>query len=275
VKLEELTRSVKGNVQNVDDLMGSVEAMALAVTTRAAAWLSTIPTVMLTSRTVSQVFSVSPAAGLVSSIALEVVGQSCADLWLSARSWNETRRKTDPAASERLALAMMTTYFAADFILVGVLELPKVFNGDLGHLASLLFPVMQIVSILVLTERAKQFKRAAAIEAEKQERSQARSEKRSERRSETRQDNDALALPDRSESFNLTKLNEANRSRAEQKQALLNNLLNVYRDSPNLSYAEAGRQVGRSKGWVSSALDELETAGAIHRNGGGVEVMTL
>lgn len=263
MKLEELTRSVKGNVQNVDDLMGSVEAMALAVTTRAAAWLSTIPTVMLTSRTVSTVFNVTPAAGLVSSIALEVVGQSCADLWLSARSWNETRRKTDPAASERLALAMMTTYFAADFILVGVLELPKVFTGDFGHLASLLFPVMQVVSTLVLTERSKQFKRAAAIEAEKDARSQARSQRSQVNgqgeRSGERSGERPQAEPETPE--------------ANARQIAINALLAAYDADPDLSYSQAAARVKRSKTWVSNTLGELEAAGQIRRNGEGVKVL--
>ncbi len=269
MKLEELTSGVKGSVKSIDDLMGSIEAVALAVTTRAAAWVSTIPTIALTSRTIAQVFSLSAGAGLASSIALEVCGQATADLWLSAKAWNETKRKTDPAANERLAFAMMTVYFVTDFLLVSVLELPKALAGDLGHLASLLFPVMQVVSTLVLTERAKQFKRQAAIDADKAERSANRSGKRSG----SVQDDDAALLADRSQPFSLANLNAANRSRQDAKHAALNDLLNVYQDDPRLSYAEAGRAVGRSKAWVASALGELETAGRVHRNGGGVEVI--
>lgn len=254
MKLEELTRRVKSSVSNVDDLMGSVEAMGLAVTTRAAAWLSTIPTVMLTSRTVSQVFNVSPAAGLVSSIALEVVGQSCADLWLSARSWNETRRKTDPAASERLALAMMTTYFAADFILVGVLELPKVFGGDLGHLASLLFPVMQVVSTLVLTERAKQFKRSAVIEAERQERAAIRNAAKGQ----------PVAQPVAAVALVAQPVAQLDKRRA---------ILEFFKDNPYGTQDEAAATVDCSRQYVGKVLRNLESTGTIRRNGQGVEVL--
>jgi hypothetical protein len=269
--LDELTTGVKSSVKAVDDLMGSIEAVALAVTTRAAAWVSTIPTVMLTSRTIASVFNLSVGAGMASSIALEVCGQACADLWLSAKAWNETKRKTDPAANERLALAMMTTYFVTDFVLVGVLELPKAFAGDLEHLASLLFPVMQVVSTIVLTERAKQFKRQTAIDADKAERSANRSGKRSE----SAQEDDAPLLADRSDAFTLGNLDAANRSRQDAKQVALNDLLNVYQDDPNLSYSAAGRRVGRSKSWVAGALGELEKAGRVHRNGGGVEILEV
>jgi len=262
MKLEELTRSVKGNVQNVDDLMGSVEAMALAVTTRAAAWLSTIPTVMLTSRTVSQVFNVSAGAGLVSSIALEVCGQATADLWLSAKSWNETRRKTDPAASERLALAMMTTYFVSDFTLVSVLELPKVFGGDLGHLSSLLFPIMQVVSTLVLTERAKQFKRAAAIEAERQERA---ATKLSTKGQPTVQPINQVDNP----VDNSPELRELVDQQLDKRQLIINH----YAANPEATQADVARATNCTPQYVSKLLKELVASGEIKRNGHGVEIL--
>ena len=258
MKLKELTNSVKGNVQNVDDLMGSIEAMILAVTTRAAAWLSTIPTVMLTSRTISQVFNLSPGAGVVSAIALEVVGQSCADLWLSARSWNETRRKTDPAADERLAFAMMTTYFVSDFVLVSVLELPKVFAGDLGHLASLLFPVMQVVSTLVLTERAKQFKRAAAIEAERQERAATKLSTKGQ------PVNQVVNQVD-----NSPELRELVDQQLDKRQLIINH----YTINPEATQADVARATNCTPQYVSKLLKELVANGTIKRNGHGIEIL--
>lgn len=246
MKLKEITQTVKGNVQNIDDLLGSLEAAALAVTTRAAAWVSTIPTVILTSRTISNVFQLSDTAGLLSSVALEIVGQSTADLWISAKDFNQTKRKTDIEANERLAFAMMTVYFVSDFALVSVLELPKVFNGEVGHLASLLFPIMQIVSTLVLTERAKQFKRVAAIETEKQE-------KRATRAQPIAQ---PVAQPV---------------AQVDKKQAVIS----FFTDNPKGTQEQAAEVAQCSRQYVSKLLTTLETQGAIKRNGKGVEILTM
>lgn len=275
-ELQAITNAVRGSVQHIDALMGSVEAVALAVSTRAAAWLSTIPTVMLTSRTIEAVFALSPAAALLSSIALEVVGQATADLWLSAKEWNGARRKTDPAANERLAFSMMCVYFAADFVLISVLELPRVVAGELGHLAALLFPVMQVVSTLALTERAKQFRRVAAIETEKAERTQERAERRTQGRAE-RISEDVLLHAERTAStpitYSLENLDAANRTREAEKEAAIERLLDAYRADPSLSFADAGRSAGRSKSWAAATVRELERVGTIRKNGHGVEIM--
>lgn len=247
MNLKTITQTVKGNVQNLDDLLGSLESAALAVTTRAAAWVSTIPTVMLTSRTISNVFNLSDTAGLMSSIALEIVGQSTADLWISAKDFNQTKRKTDIPANEKLAFAMMTVYFVSDFALVSVLELPKVFDGDLGHLASLLFPVMQVVSTLVLTERAKQFKRQAAIEAEKLEKR-------------------ATKL-----TTNVNQVAQPVDNQVDKRKAVVN----FFSDNPHGTQAEAAEVAQCSRQYVSKLLTTLETQGAIKRNGKGVEILTM
>ncbi|MBN2005786.1 MAG: winged helix-turn-helix domain-containing protein [Anaerolineae bacterium] len=252
MRLEQLTQAVKRNVQNVDDLMGSLEAMALAVTTRAAAWISTIPTVMLTSRTVAQVFNLSQGAGLASSIALEVVGQSCADLWLSARAWNDTKRKCDPAADTQLAFAMMMVYFVSDFVLVSVLELPKAFNGELGHLSSLLFPIMQVVSTLVLTERAKHFKWAAVVAAEKAERAAARADQHSPEPAAVNSV-DALAQV------------------VDKRQAILD----YYFNHARATQTEVAQAVQCSRQYISQLLRKLESDGVIRKNGNGVEIVSM
>lgn len=49
-------------------------------------------------------------------------------------------------------------------------------------------------------------------------------------------------------------------------------VLDLYRQNPLASLRYVGRTVGRSPQTVSNWLDELEQAGKIHRNGGGVEV---
>jgi ribosomal protein L29 len=74
--------------------------------------------------------------------------------------------------------------------------------------------------------------------------------------------------------FNLGNLNDANAARAAEKAEALNTLLTVYQSNPNTSLADAGRAIGRSKGTVANYLNELEQAGRISRNGGGIVVLS-
>ncbi|MBN2003096.1 MAG: hypothetical protein JXA21_07035 [Anaerolineae bacterium] len=268
-KLRTITDNITHSVAIVDDLTGGLEALALAITTRAASWVATVPTVALAARTIETVFVLPPTTAIASSIALELVGQSVVNGWLRAKEWNANKRKTDPAANERLLLGFSGIYFAADFLLVGALEVPLAIAGEWVHLTSLLFPLMQIVSTIVTAERAAQFRREAVIGAEKAE----RTGKRSANRAENQAERLGKEPDNRSETDTLANLNAANRSRQHAKQATLNALLNVYQNEPHLSYAEAGRKVGRSKSWVAGALAELEAQGAIKRNGNGVEIV--
>lgn len=58
----------------------------------------------------------------------------------------------------------------------------------------------------------------------------------------------------------------------EQPVDMVDRLLEVYRRNPKTSLRKAGDIVGLSHAGVDKALDRLEAAGRIHRNGGGVEV---
>jgi len=70
-------------------------------------------------------------------------------------------------------------------------------------------------------------------------------------------------------------LTVANATRATQAQQAIKDLLTFYADSPMATQAEAGMAVSRSRQWVSSKLAELETEGAIRRNGHGVELVIM
>jgi len=67
----------------------------------------------------------------------------------------------------------------------------------------------------------------------------------------------------------------ANVARQAHADNVLDSLLSFYADNPRATQTEAARVVSRSRQWVSSKLAELETEGAVSRNGNGVEVLTL
>ena len=53
----------------------------------------------------------------------------------------------------------------------------------------------------------------------------------------------------------------------------LDSLLTLYRDNPNMGVTEVARTMNMSRQTVYSYLEQLETAGRIHRNGHGVEII--
>jgi outer membrane murein-binding lipoprotein Lpp len=69
-------------------------------------------------------------------------------------------------------------------------------------------------------------------------------------------------------------LDQANLTRREQAQLATEQLLTFYRENPDAAQSEAGEFVDRSRSWVSKTLGELEEAGAVRRNGNGVQVLT-
>jgi len=167
--LQTITNTVVDSTQELDRLAGATETLLLTLATRAAAWLSTIPTIALTARTIETGFALEPTAALLSSIALEVVGQSTVTGWLKACEYEEGRRQTDTETDTRLALALMLGYFAADFALVGALEIPNALT-DWRHITALIFPALQVISTLATAQRAQIFNSIEARAAEKRAR---------------------------------------------------------------------------------------------------------
>jgi len=274
MNIKQTTEKFSANVMHLDALAGAIEALALALLVRAAAWVASIPTIMLTSKTCQAVFDLTPTAALLSAIALEVVGQSVVNTWLKAREWNNTKRKSDAAANERLALAMTVAYFVSDFVLIGVLEIPKALINPV-HWAALLFPLGQVISTVMTGERAAQFRREAEATKERRERAQVRAQRRAQKRAQqTAQQVHKSNGNGAQQGVQNSDLGAVNRTRQAQKNAQMETLLGAYLGNPDLGVSEAARVLGVHRNTVYNYLEELETAGKVKRNGHGVEVLT-
>ncbi len=172
-----LAEKMKVTVTTVDEIAGGVEAVLLTVAARLAAWVAALPTVALVARAIRVVFALEVGLAWASAVALEMVGRAIVHAWLAAREWNAQKGKTDAAANERLLLVFCGVYFVSDFLLVGLLEVPRALAGEWVHLAALLFPLMQVVATVLTVERAAQYHREAAAEAAKAERAALRAER--------------------------------------------------------------------------------------------------
>ena len=273
MNIKNLTDRISNNVVHVDRLAGAAEAFGLAILCRAASWIATIPTIILTSRSVEVIFDLTPTAALASCIALEVVGQAVVNTWMKAKDWNASRRASDPPANEALGLAMSIVYFAADFILIGILQVPKALVNPV-HWAALLFPLAQVVSTVMTAERAAQFRREATGEI-------ARAERQAKRQA-TRQAKRQAAFVATSSQMsnrvsNAEKLTDslalARRSRQAKRNARLDTLLTYYLDNPDAGPTEAANAVGVSRQTIYTYQAELEEAGRLHKNGAGWEIV--
>ncbi len=68
-------------------------------------------------------------------------------------------------------------------------------------------------------------------------------------------------------------LDAVNVSRRERKAALMNALVNVYRDNPKLGATEAGRLLGVHRNTIYTYTGELEAVGRLRKSGSGWDVL--
>jgi len=70
-------------------------------------------------------------------------------------------------------------------------------------------------------------------------------------------------------------IEQARQQRQLGKEQAINLMLNFFQTSPNASHSEAAEACNRSRSWVTNQLRELETDGAVKRNGDGIEVVVI
>ena len=104
--------------QTVDRFMGEAEAIALSVTGRLASWVAPLPTAIMAARSISAIFTLPMAWAAAISAAQELIGLTTTSLYMTVKSWNATKRQSDPAANERLALSCVVGYFLVDFMII-------------------------------------------------------------------------------------------------------------------------------------------------------------
>lgn len=258
--------------KTVDDTMGLGEAILVAVVGRAASWIASIPAAVMVARAVQEIFEIDPFWAAVTAAALELVGMTTSNLWLTAKEWNATKRKSDPEANTALAFALMVVYFVADFLIIAALvTINFAKTGDVAGFTALLFPVLAVVGIVALNERAGHYKRVGEAEKDRQEKRAACQDKQLQL---------AQAVQDREIEREVErKGEEAQRQALAAQRRTLAALgqeaatLKAYLENPGATQAQIAAVVGCSRRTVGNHLSKLEQAGAIRRNGQGIEVL--
>ncbi len=226
MNLQQMTDNLKDNAKVTEELMGALEAVLVSIVGRVACWLAPLPSAVLVARSAGEVFDLAGGWSIVIALVLELVGLVTSNLWLTAKEWNQTKRKSDPLANEPLALGLMIFYFVVAFLLILAVELPNVMNGgNLAGLTALLFPGLSAVGVIALNERVAHFRRVSDVEADKKKRS-------------NRQKNRYVPEP---KAVRTAYGKFTSPETIEQARAILT-------DNPDISGAELGRKLGKSDG---------------------------
>jgi hypothetical protein len=126
-------------------------------------WLAPIPSAALVARASVTHLGWSQPIGLVAGAIIEVLGLTATSTALALWDYNESKRKTDPAAPLPLAIALVGFYYASTVGLTVLLDIAP----TLSRYAPALFPTLALVGTVNLALRAQLKRRVAAIKEEK------------------------------------------------------------------------------------------------------------
>jgi hypothetical protein len=276
--------------------MDNLERRAVECVARLGPWLAPAPSAFFVARSAIAHLAVPwPVAAAIAAV-IETLGLTTVTTALRLYEWNRASltaagnlrrgRTLAPPSLILLSIATAAIYLIITIGLTVVLEV----KPDLATAAPAIFPLLAIVGAVNLAVRSDQARREMDAWAAKSGRSGDRSGgQKSDRtggrgatagRTQTGQVTGHIVqsppAADRPGVPNLpapAQIDRANRARQVSRVQALADLLDYFDRNPTASHRQAGRAIGRSKSWVTGVLGELELAGRISRNGGGVEVI--
>lgn len=251
---------------DLDRAMAEAEAMTLSVVGRLASWVAPLPTAIMAARSIADIFTLSITWAGIISAAQELVGLTTTSLYMNAKDWNTTKRQTDPAANQRLALGCMVGYFAVDFliILIGAgIDYER--TGHWYVFGAVLFPLMGIIGVLVLNERVAQFRREAAVAEAKATEAAERKAKREEKRSAKA----ALAAQREAQQAQL----ETQPAQCGAFPEHARRTFEYYERNAGATFTATAQALGVAESTIRNHVKQLAVAGAMRRNSHGWEVI--
>lgn len=241
-------------------------------------WLAPIPSAWLVGRASVEYLAWPVPVAVIAAAIVEGLGLSSVATALELREYNATRRKAEPPAPFWLAALLAGVYLATAVTLVVLLDLVP----SLAHVAPAIFPALSLVGAMILAIRADHRRRLATIAGERAEQKAEKAARRMGAQNAQglhtlgahgqppKADPTTAAVGQNGAQFAV--LDNINRTRAAQRAALLDALLDAYRDNPDLGATEAARALGVHRNSIYNYTDELIAAGRLHKNGAGWEV---
>lgn len=235
-----------------DDL----ETTILAIATKLGVWLTPLVPAYFVQRAMVQRLETPPAWGWIAAAALEIVGLSATKTLLRAYTWNQEKRKTDPAAPLGWNIVAAAVYYLTALLLVLVIE----YYPGAVRLAPAAFVILSGTAALVIALSADHNRRQRLVIDLSVERSAKRSAVR------------PPSAPNRSTPGQHPDSDRLQAGRKRQQQLAEQRLLTYLADHPHASHSEAAAIVGRSRPWVTGKINQFEQAGLISKNGAGVVI---
>ncbi|MBU1748466.1 MAG: hypothetical protein KKA73_12315 [Chloroflexi bacterium] len=256
--------------------MHHLEKNTVKLVAKLSPWLAPVPSAFFVARASLAHLDLPLPVAVVVAIIVETLGLTTVHtaLWLS--DWNHHKRKSDPDAPTALAVALGLVYVVTTVGLTVVLEVAP----GLSLLAPALFPALAVVGAVNLALISQQERREAQVAAAKEERQVSRtgSRKRPHTVQQTVQrgvQEPMLPSPrDVQKRLHHGALDAAHRSRQQRKAALLDTMVDVYRDSPEMGPTELAGRLGIGRSTVYNYQADLAAAGRIARDDGRVIVLS-
>lgn len=155
----------------MNEYLHKLEDTAVDVISVFGPWLGPIPSAYLVGRAAENYLHWHTAVAWIAAVAVESIGVVSVVLALRLYEWNETRRKTDPAAPFGLAVALVAVYFVVTIGLTVLLDVAPA----LARYAPAVFPLLAAVGAVNIAIKNGQRRRETAVAQEKAAKSAAKS----------------------------------------------------------------------------------------------------
>jgi hypothetical protein len=232
--------------------INNLENFILALATKIGLWITPLVPAYFVHRAMIKNLDTPIIWAWIGAAALEIVGLGATKNLLRAYTWNQERRKSDPAAPITWNIVAASIYYLTAFLLVLLIE----FIPSTVRFAPAAFVILSGTAALVIALSADHTRRQNLVS----ERSAIRSTKRqptSPRGGETGQQPDIDRL-------------QAGRKR--QQHLAEQRLADFLADNPNATHAQAADHVGRSRPWVTGKINHWQQTGRLAKNGAGIEI---
>jgi len=211
------------DLNTIKNTGNEIESLLTDVVAKVAPWCAPVPTAYLVGRATVEHLHWPVWVGIVAAVTVESLGLVTVATALELREYNAGKRKSDPRAPFTLAVVLAGVYLTVALLLTVALDtIPS-----LALYSPAVFPLLSLCGVTVLAIRGDHKRRLAAIATDKAERRERGKAKR-------RYVPEGQAI--RTAYGKFTSDETIERARA------------ILTDTPDISGAELGRQLGKSPG---------------------------
>lgn len=229
---------------SIDEQAAAVESIVLSVVGRLAAWLGPVPVAILTSSELRVVFDVGPVLALISAASMELIGVNLANRWLTLKSYQDSKNKSDPDVNVKLSAWLMGLFYGLDVIIGWIIVARRMIDsGNFTYVIAGLFPIASILSVISLNQGV-QLQRAMAVK--KQEKiSQAEERKRKAQEKKIQTELSKSQAQEKARQDHLRRVEEM------ESMSKRDRVLMILEGNGHLTLEQVGEMAGCTAGYVS------------------------